>query len=155
MVATAGREAGRTAETLLDDVSSGLLSWRPCLSGGVEGPQVIIRVLSAHIAARNVAEANGLMRQLLSELLAQPGLAYLLDDDDEEVILIEEWLTPADLFEWTGGRLQKARLPAPAPSLFEDLVVTHYESLDRLPAEMELDIHERQAEPRSRKVESA
>jgi hypothetical protein len=109
---------------------------------------LIIRVLTAHINAGNVAEANTLMRQLLSDLRAQKGLAYaklarrLLENDDEEMILLEEWLTPADLFEWTGGILQKPRLPASAPALFEELVITHYESLDRLPEEMELEVHE-------------
>jgi hypothetical protein len=107
---------------------------------------VIIRVLTAHIAAPNVAEANGLMRQLLADLRVQDGLAYaklarrLLLNDDEEMVLIEEWLTPAHLFEWTGGMLQKARLPASAPMLFEDLVITHYESLDRLPEDIDLDV---------------
>ena len=106
---------------------------------------MIIRVLTARVGADNVTEANALMRQLLTDLRARPGLAYtklarrLLDNDDEELVLIEEWLTPGDLFEWTGGMLQKARLPASAPELFEDLVITHFESLDRLPEEPEGD----------------
>jgi hypothetical protein len=106
---------------------------------------VIIRVLTAHIAAPNVSEANGLMRELLAELRVQPGLAYaklarrLVDNDDEEMVLIEEWRTPAHLFEWTGGMLQRARLPASAPVLFEDLEITHYESLDRLPDDIHLE----------------
>jgi hypothetical protein len=127
-----------------------------------QGPTtLIIRVLSAHIGAANVAEANGLMRELLSELRAQHGLAYaklarrLLENDDEEIILIEEWLTPADLFEWTGGVLQRARLPDNAPALFENLVLTHYESLDRLPAEMELEVHGSEQPPVAAEVESA
>jgi hypothetical protein len=107
---------------------------------------LIIRVLTVHVAAPNVSEANGLMRELLAELRAQHGLAYaklarrLLENDDEEMVLIEEWLTPADLFEWTGGMLQRPRLPVNAPALFENVAITHYESLDRLPQEMELDV---------------
>ena len=106
---------------------------------------MIIRVLTVQIEAPNVAEANGLMRQLLSDLRAQPGLAYaklarrLKENDDEEMVLIEEWLTPADLFEWTGGRLQEARLPENARPLFRDLRITHYESLDRLPENLDID----------------
>ena len=112
---------------------------------------VIIRVLTAHIAAENVAETNGLMRELLDELRQQKGLAYaklarrLLEHDDEEIVLIEEWLTPADLFDWTGGLLQKPQLPASAPALFEDLVITHYESLDRLPEDLDLEVFEEEA----------
>jgi hypothetical protein len=109
---------------------------------------LIIRVLTAHISASNVAEANSLMRQHLADLRAQKGLAYaklarrLVENDDEELILIEEWLTPADLFDWTGGTLHQPRLPTSAPALFEELLITHYESLDRLPADMELEVHE-------------
>ena len=120
-------------------LSSGLLP-------ATAGRPLIIRVLTAHIAAPNVAEANGLMRQLLADLRAQRGLAYaklarrLVDNDDEELVLIEEWLTPADLVEWTGGFLQEARLPATAPALFEDLVITPYESLDRLPEDLDLEV---------------
>jgi hypothetical protein len=122
---------------------------------------MIIRVLNAHVSAPKVAEANGVMRELLAELRTQPGLAYaklarrLLDNDDEELILVEEWLTPADLFEWTGGRLEKARLPPGAAALIENLGVTHYESLDRLPEEMDLDVHDSSADATSRDAESA
>jgi hypothetical protein len=107
---------------------------------------VIIRVLTARIDAANVAEANTLMRQLLDEIGQQPGLAYaklarrLVENDDEEMVLIEEWLTPADLFTWTGGILERARLPTSAPALFEDLTITHYESLDRLPGDLKQNV---------------
>jgi hypothetical protein len=108
--------------------------------------QMLVRVLTAQVAAQNVAEANVLVRQLLAELHQQPGLAYaklarrLLEGDDEEMILIQEWLTPADLFAWTCGRLQKPRIPDRALRLLENLVITHYESLDRMPEDLELEV---------------
>jgi quinol monooxygenase YgiN len=107
---------------------------------------MIVRVLTATIAPDNVGEANAVMRPFLSELRGQPGLEYaklarrLGDDDSEEMVLIEEWRTPAHLLAWTGGRLQNAHLPERAPHLFENLVIAHYESLDRLPEEFGLDV---------------
>ena len=109
---------------------------------------MIVRVLTAQIAAPNVTAANLQMRELLDVIHAQPGLAYvklsrrLLEGDAEEMLLFEEWLTPSDLFAWTGGHLEKARLPERTPRLFENLVITHYESLDRMPAEFELEVIE-------------
>jgi hypothetical protein len=107
---------------------------------------MIIRVLTAQIDSANVAEANTLLRQLLDEIRQQPGLAYaklarrLVENDDEDIILIEEWLTPVDLFTWTGGMLQRARLPASAPDIFGNVSITHYESLDRLPGDLERNV---------------
>lgn len=45
-------------------------------------------------------------------------------------MLFEEWRTPADLWEWTGGRLSVPRLLPGTEELVEELVITHYESLD-------------------------
>jgi hypothetical protein len=106
---------------------------------------MLIRVLTFHIAERNVGEANVRMRSLLDELRAQPGLGYAklarrLVDHNEEMILFEEWLTPADLFRWTGGELQRARLPERMPDLFEDLVISHFESLDVVPEDLDLEV---------------
>jgi hypothetical protein len=116
------------------------------------GVVMLVRVLTAHIAAQNVGEANVVMRGLLDELRAQRGLAYvklarrLMTDDSEEMVLFEEWLTPADLFRWTGGELQRARLPERAPRLFENLVITHYESLDRVPDDLDLKVIQSEAQ---------
>jgi hypothetical protein len=119
---------------------------------------MLVRVLTARIAARNVGDANVLVRELLDELHQQPGLAYtklarrLLANDDEEMILFEEWVTPADLFAWTGGRLLTPRIPEHALRLFENLVISHYESLDRMPEEFELDVIETERSAEKRKA---
>jgi hypothetical protein len=108
---------------------------------------MLCRVLTFHIREDHVTEANDRMRTLLDELRAQPGLAYVklarrLINHHEEMILFEEWLTPADLFEWTGGHLDKPRLPEGMPRLFENLVISHYESLDKVPDELDLSVVE-------------
>jgi hypothetical protein len=106
---------------------------------------MLVRVLTAHVAQPNVGEANVRMRDLLAELRAQPGLAYVklarrFLNHHEEIILFEEWRTPADLFRWTGGDLHRPRLLDGMPQLFENLVITHYESLDVVPEELDLDV---------------
>ena len=83
-----------------------------------------------------------LLRAQLAELRVQPGLAYvklarrLHEDTSEEVVLVEEWLTPADLFEWTRGRLTKPRLLPGTEDLIENLIITHYEALDVSPEDL-------------------
>jgi hypothetical protein len=90
----------------------------------------------------NIAQFNELLRAQLAELRTQPGLAYvklarrLHEDASEEVVLIEEWLTPADLFAWTRGRLTMPRLLPGTEDLVQDLIVTHYEALDISPEEL-------------------
>lgn len=107
---------------------------------------MLVRVLTAQVAADNVGEANTRMRPLMDELHAQPGLVYaklarrLLPDGSEELLLVEEWRTPADLFAWTGGQLQRARLPRDLRGLFRELTLTMFESLDRLPEDLELEV---------------
>jgi hypothetical protein len=106
---------------------------------------VLVRVLTFNIPERNVGEANVRMRTLLDELRQQQGLAYAklarrFLGGSEEMVLFEEWRTPADLFRWTHGRLQHARLPEGMGQLYEDLVITHYESLDVSLEDLELDV---------------
>lgn len=107
---------------------------------------MLVRVLTAQVAPDNVGEVNTRMRPLLEELFEQPGLVYaklarrLLPDSSEEMLLVEEWRTPADLFRWTGGQLQRPRLPPAIPALFTNLTITMYESLDRLPEDLELEV---------------
>ena len=103
---------------------------------------MILRVLTARVPSPNIGQFNELLRAQLTELRTQPGLAYvklarrLHEDASEEVVLVEEWLTPADLFEWTRGRLTKPRLLPGTEDLVEDLVITHYEALDVSPEEL-------------------
>jgi heme-degrading monooxygenase HmoA len=105
---------------------------------------MILRVLNAHVRKNDIAQFNDLLRAQLTELRTQPGLLYaklarrLEDDGGEEVVLIEEWRTPADLFEWTGGRLNQPRLLPGTEDLVANLVITHYEALDISPEDLGL-----------------
>ena len=106
---------------------------------------MIVRVLTARVPGRHAGQFNELLRAQLVELHTQPGLAYVklarrLDErGDEEVLLFEEWATPADLWAWTGGRLHVPRLLPGTEELVEGLVITHYEALD-MPLEGEMSI---------------
>ena len=103
---------------------------------------MILRVLTARVPSQNIGPFNDLLRAQLAELRIQPGLAYvklarrLHEDTSEEVVLVEEWLTPADLFEWAHGRLTKPRLLPGTEALVENLVITHYEALDVSPEDL-------------------
>jgi quinol monooxygenase YgiN len=97
---------------------------------------VILRILTARVQRENVGQFNDLLRAQLAELRDQPGLVYaklarrLHENEGEEVLLIEEWRTPPDLFAWTSGHLTKPRLLPGTEDLVEDLTITHYEALD-------------------------
>jgi heme-degrading monooxygenase HmoA len=105
---------------------------------------VIVRVLTARVPPRNVGEFNEKLRAQLAELHGQPGLVYAklarrLDErNGEEVVLFEEWRTPADLWEWTGGRLSRPRLLPGTEELVDELTIAHYESLDVKPEDFGL-----------------
>jgi heme-degrading monooxygenase HmoA len=105
-------------------------------------PLVILRVLSARVPNANIGAFNELLRAQLVELRTQPGLVYsklarrLDDDGSEEVVLVEEWRTSADLLEWTRGRLNQPRLLPGTEDLIEELVITHYEALDVSPEDL-------------------
>jgi heme-degrading monooxygenase HmoA len=104
---------------------------------------VILRVLTARVPNRNIGEFNELLRAQLSELREQPGLVYaklarrLDEDQNEEVVLVEEWRTTADLFAWTGGRLNRPRLLRGTEELVDRLMITHYEALDVSPEDLQ------------------
>jgi heme-degrading monooxygenase HmoA len=101
-----------------------------------------LRVLTARVRNENIGAFNDLLRGQLVELRTQPGLLYsklarrLDEDGSEEVVLIEEWRTSADLIEWTKGRLDKPRLLPGTEDLVADLVITHYEALDLTPEDL-------------------
>ena len=97
---------------------------------------MIVRVLTARVPSAHVAQFNQVLRSKLDVLHEQEGLVYaklarrLSEAGDEEVVLIEEWATPADLWKWTGGHLTEAKLLPEMSSLIEELTITHYEALD-------------------------
>ena len=103
---------------------------------------MIVRILTAHVPRQNVGPFNDLLRAQLTELREQPGLVYaklarrLEENEGEEVVLVEEWRTPPDLFAWTRGRLTKPRLLPGTEDLIEDLMITHYEALDVSPDDL-------------------
>jgi heme-degrading monooxygenase HmoA len=103
---------------------------------------MILRVLTARVADKNIGQFNDLLRAQLIELREQPGLVYvkiarrLEPDGSEEVVLVEEWRTSPDLFAWTRGQLQKPRLLPGTEELVDDLVITHYEALDVTPEDL-------------------
>ncbi len=100
---------------------------------------MIVRVLTARVAQENTGRFNDLLRAQLAELRTQPGLVYAklarrLDEQfGEEVVLFEEWETPGHVWAWTGGRLSEPRLLPGTEELVVDLLITHYEALDRFP----------------------
>ena len=104
---------------------------------------MILRVLTARVPNENIGRFNELLRAQLKELREQPGLVYaklarrLSDDETEEVVLVEEWSTTADLFEWTHGRLTAPRLLPGTEELIENLAITHYEALDVSPEDLQ------------------
>jgi heme-degrading monooxygenase HmoA len=105
---------------------------------------LIVRVLTARVPPQHVGAFNEKLRGLLTELRRQDGLVYAklarrLDERDaEEVVLFEEWRTPADLWQWTGGQLSRPRLLPGTEDLIGDLVISHYEALDVDPSELGL-----------------
>jgi quinol monooxygenase YgiN len=98
---------------------------------------VIVRLLTARVPSEHADQFNRLIRGKLDVLHSQPGLVYaklarrLSETGDEEVVLFEEWATPADLWEWTGGHLTEPRLLPDLDALIQELSITHYEALDR------------------------
>jgi Antibiotic biosynthesis monooxygenase len=97
---------------------------------------MIVRVLTARVPSAHVAKFNQVLRSKLDVLHVQPGLVYaklarrLNEAGDEEVVLFEEWATPADLWSWTGGHYTEPKLLPEMNTLIEELTITHYEALD-------------------------
>jgi heme-degrading monooxygenase HmoA len=115
--------------------------------------RVIVRILTARVPRQNVGPFNDLLRAQLTELREQPGIVYaklarrLNENEGEEVVLVEEWRTPADLFAWTRGRLTKPRLLPGTEDLVEGVTITHYEALDLSPDDLALRVLGRPAGP--------
>ena len=98
---------------------------------------MIVRVLRARIRPGRVGAFNAVFRQQVPLLKEQPGLVYvklarrLEPDGGEDVVLFEEWQDASSLYAWVGPNLMEPRLVPGARELIDDLVVAHYESLDR------------------------
>src|SRR3954454_12334650 len=116
-------------------------------SGGcglMDAADVILRILTARVPRENIGQFNDLLRAQLGELREQPGLVYaklarrLDENEGEEVLLVEEWRTPPDLFAWTRGRLTKPRLLPGTEDVVDDLTISHYEALDLTPDDLAL-----------------
>ena len=98
---------------------------------------MIVRVLRARIRPGKVGAFNAIFRQQVPLLKEQPGLVYvklarrLQADGGEDVVLFEEWQDAASLYAWVGPNLMEPRLVPGARELVDDLVVAHYEALDK------------------------
>jgi heme-degrading monooxygenase HmoA len=99
--------------------------------------EVIVRVLRARIRPGKVGAFNAVFRQQVPLLKEQPGLVYvklarrLQPDGGEDVVLFEEWADAASLYAWVGPNLMEPRLVQGAKELIDELVVAHYEALDK------------------------
>lgn len=98
---------------------------------------MIVRVLRARIRPGKVGSFNAIFRQQVPLLKEQPGLVYvklarrLQPDGGEDVVLFEEWQDAASLYAWVGPNLMEPRLVPGARDLIEEIVVAHYEALDK------------------------
>jgi heme-degrading monooxygenase HmoA len=96
---------------------------------------MIVRILTARVSSRNAPAFEELMRQQLPRMREYDGLVYVklarqIQDEDESVLLFEEWRDRRALYAWAGDELSKPRLMPGAESLAEMVSVTHYEALD-------------------------
>ena len=98
---------------------------------------MIVRVLQARVKANKVGAFNSIFRAQVPLLKEQPGLVYvklarrLRHDGGEEVILFEEWEDAASMYAWVGPDLSTPRLVPGVEDLIDEIVVAHYEALDR------------------------
>jgi quinol monooxygenase YgiN len=106
---------------------------------------MIVRVLRARIRPGKVGAFNAIFRQQVPLLKEQPGLVYvklarrLQPDGGEDVVLFEEWQDSSALYAWVGPNLMEPRLVPGAKELIEELVVAHYEALDKDNVEMAIE----------------
>ena len=98
---------------------------------------MIVRVLRARIRPARVGAFNAVFRQQVPLLREQPGLVYvklarrLQPDGGEDVVLFEEWRDAESLYAWVGPNLMEPRLVPGAKELIDEIVVAHYEALDK------------------------
>lgn len=130
---------------------------------------MIVRVLRATVRAGKVGAFNAVFRRQVDLLREQPGLVYvklarrLQPDGSEDAILFEEWEDAAALYAWVGPNLAEPRLVPGAAELIDELIVAHYEALDkidggavvaevveRMPTEPDVFVDDAASEPGSR-----
>lgn len=101
---------------------------------------MIVRVLRARVRAGKVSAFNAVFRRQVELLREQPGLVYvklarrLGPDGGQDAVLFEEWQDAASLYAWVGPNLAEPRLVPGSAELIDDLIVAHYEALDRIDA---------------------
>lgn len=101
------------------------------------GGGMIVRVLRARVRAGKVGAFNVLFREQVTLLREQPGLLYvklarrLQADGSEEALLFEEWEDAASMYAWVGPNLNEPRLVPGSRELIDELLVGHYEALDK------------------------
>ncbi len=99
---------------------------------------MIVRVLRARVRAGKVSAFNAVFRHQVELLREQPGLVYvklarrLHPDGSQDAVLFEDWQDAASLYAWVGPNLAEPRLVAGSAELIDELIVAHYEALDRL-----------------------
>jgi heme-degrading monooxygenase HmoA len=97
---------------------------------------VIVRVFTGRVVARREGDFNANVRAQLDLIRQAPGNVYVkfarkIEGDREVVMLITEWRTAADLYEWTGGDVGRPKMVD--LELLDDWTVEHWEALDLTP----------------------
>jgi heme-degrading monooxygenase HmoA len=98
---------------------------------------MIVRVLTAHVVAGHEGEFNMRVRERLDIIRKAPGNRYVKfarqieDTGRERIILITEWATPADLYTWAQGDVDRVHFVD--VDLVEDWQIEHWEALDMRP----------------------
>jgi heme-degrading monooxygenase HmoA len=96
---------------------------------------MIVRVVTARVQSERAAAFNSKLRQQLPILREQPGLVYVklarqAREEDEIVLLFEEWRDTASLYGWAGPNINRPRFLPGTEDLLDDVSVEHFEALD-------------------------
>jgi hypothetical protein len=96
---------------------------------------MIVRVVTARVRTERAAAFNSKLLQQLPILREQPGLVYVklarqAQEEDEVVLLFEEWRDTASLYGWAGPLTNRPRFLPTTEDRLDDVSVEHYEALD-------------------------
>lgn len=104
---------------------------------------MIVRIVAIRMTPGHEGLFHASLRSELELLKQQDGLVYvkaarrLLENGGEEVVLMEEWATSANLHAWAGPDLTRPRLLPDVERRLADATesveVTHYEAIDLTP----------------------